>query len=82
VSIRVEITRAFCLHTWSPVQGARGMYRCSCGASGWRDIVDGIISAHKKPHPERVRATRRPSTAGGGAVPRLPTLDDYDRRRA
>jgi hypothetical protein len=81
VSIRVEVARVFCQHVWSPVDGARGLYRCSCGASGWRDLVDGTIAAHKTPHPERVRATRRPSTAGGGAVRRLPTLDDYDRGR-
>jgi hypothetical protein len=79
VSIRTEVVRVFCLHVWSPVDGVCGLYRCSCGASGWRSLYDGAIRPHTRPHPERVRATRRPSTAGGGAVPRLPTLDDYDR---
>jgi hypothetical protein len=67
-------------HVWRPIPGARGRYRCSvCPAVGYRDLVDGAIEPLKRAEPERAPATRRPSTAGGGAVPRLPTLDDYDR---
>lgn len=68
-------------HDWSPISDARGRYRCGvCGARGYRNLVAGTIDRLKAPSPERVPVTRRPSTQGG-AVPRLPTLDDYDRRR-
>ena len=66
-------------HAWMPIAGACGRYRCACGGTGYRDLVDGTITAHKTPRPERVQETRRPATAGGGHVGRKPTLDDYDR---
>ena len=36
-----------CEHVWEPEQGECGVYRCECGASGYRSRRG--IRAHRKP---------------------------------
>lgn len=48
-------------HTFEPWPGECGVYRCTCGASGYRR--DGAVVPHKKPWTQREAPSARPSEA-------------------
>jgi hypothetical protein len=64
-----------CDHDWEPVPGKRALYRCPCGASGYR-AKDGIREHARQPD---IRHHAEGQVIGSTAG-RKPSLDDYDRR--
>lgn len=83
-----------CTHTWAPVPGTRGTYRCTrCPAFGYRPEAGGAVRAHKdqkqarrrvethKLHlPERTRLTpERAEQRGLGMAPVDGEMPDSER---
>lgn len=66
-------------HTWTPIPGERGRYRCDCSALGWRDS-HGSILVYRDAPPLRLQLTARPTCGWDGRraawVP-----EDYDAGR-